>query len=120
MSYKVLEKEVRENGEKGIIKTYEEYNDLNKLTNRYSKKNNLLEGSFEIYRRNGSNFLKTNYKKGFIDGEYIEWYDNGNVYIDCYIKGDEIISYKIYNYDGELLNKSLDEKMLAIYDLFDF
>jgi antitoxin component YwqK of YwqJK toxin-antitoxin module len=117
MSY--LKKESTDNdGE--IVITYEEYNDLNNLTNRYSKKRNLLHGSFEIYRRNGNKFLKTNYINGRIDGEYKEWYDNNQIYIDCYIKDDDILKYKIYDYDGNILHKSLDEKMFAIYELFNF
>ena len=100
-------------------KLNEEYNDLGKLTNRYTRctKTGKLHGAFEIYRRNGQKLCKCNYSHGLLDGLYEEWYDNDQLYITAKFKMGRLISGSLFNYDGLFLTSNVMLNHLAVHEL---
>jgi antitoxin component YwqK of YwqJK toxin-antitoxin module len=100
-------------------KTYEDFNENNVLTNRYTLcgPRRTLHGLFEIYRRNGSKLCKTNYDMGSIHGSYLEWYDNGQIYIEATFVMGTLVSGTWFKYDGEEISAPLRTTMLAVHNL---
>ena len=54
-------------------------------------------------------------ENGNFNGNFIEWYENGNIKIEGYYKEDEIFINKEFNQDGTVIEKQSSDEQNGIF-----
>ena len=102
---------------------YKLYNDKGALIQNKVFKNDKLEGMYISYFNVGKELpeFHVSYKNGLIEGEFTEYYANGDVYMETnYTKGDKIGVEKKYHANKQLYSETnyLNGKLNGVYRTF--
>lgn len=83
------------------IKTIETHWGNGQVFERYTKKDDDLDGLFELWYSNGNPWVRCTFKEGKFDGLYESWNRNGTPFIRRSYKDDNLVE--------DLLKKGEDE-----------
>lgn len=101
----------------GISKKYELVDGESKLVSSASYNNGKLDGLSANWSPNsGKPTIRANYKDGKKNGEYMEWYPDGSVYMRCFYENDKLLPESKKWFDDGTLQSEFVGNTNFIYD----